>query len=128
MFCKIVKGEVPSFRVYEDENFVAFLDIYPHVKGHTLVIPKKHYKWTYEVPNFGEFWEVARKVGKKVMPAVGANWMNFVTLGTIPHAHIHILPRKNELSDSTKVLPDGIQITNEELSELARQISALMNG
>jgi histidine triad (HIT) family protein len=124
LFCKIVKGEVPAYKVHEDEDFIAFLDIFPHVKGHTLVIPKQHYQWTYDVPNFGEYWEVARSVGRKVMSAVGANWMNFATMGEIPHAHIHILPRQGELNESSRVFPEGIHMTKEELSELAELISS----
>ena len=64
IFCKIASGKVPSFKVYEDAEFVAFLDISPVVLGHTLVIPKKHYRWVHDVEKFGQFWEAAQKVAK----------------------------------------------------------------
>ena len=58
IFCKIVSGEIPSYKVYEDNEFMAFLDVRPLNLGHTLVIPKKHYRWVWDVPNIGEYYEV----------------------------------------------------------------------
>ncbi|KKT79078.1 MAG: Histidine triad (HIT) protein, partial [Parcubacteria group bacterium GW2011_GWF2_44_8b] len=58
IFCKIVKGEIASCKVYEDENFLAFLDINPQSPGHTQVITKIHYRWVWDVPNAGEYFEV----------------------------------------------------------------------
>lgn len=93
IFCKIVKGEIPSYKVYEDADFMAFLDIAPLNKGHVLVIPKKHYRWTWDVPNFGEYWEVARKVAKGSMKGLGAPMVEFLTHGTdVKHAHIWVVP------------------------------------
>jgi len=66
IFCKIVKGEIPAFKVYEDNDFLAFLDINPISVGHTLLIPKKHYRWVYDVPNFGEYWQVAQKIALSI--------------------------------------------------------------
>ena len=57
IFCKIIKGELPSYKVYEDELFISILDIFPRTKGHTLVIPKKHHRWVYDVPEFKEYWD-----------------------------------------------------------------------
>lgn len=94
IFCKIVKGEIPSLKVYEDVNFMAFLDINPNTKGHTLVVPKTHYRWTYDVPNFGEYFEFARKVAKGCIKGLGADWISFITVGLdVSHAHIHVIPR-----------------------------------
>ena len=61
IFTKIVNGEIPCYKVAEDENFLAFLSIDPLSPGHTLVIPKKHYRWVWDVPNAGDFFEVAKK-------------------------------------------------------------------
>ena len=121
LFCKIINGEIPSYKVYEDENFLAFLDIQPSVKGHTLVIPKTHYRWTYDVPNFGEYWQVVKKVGEKVTGAMQGNWMNFVTHGVVPHAHIHVLPRTEQVT-TAHVLPPEIKITKEELELIQKKI------
>lgn len=93
VFCKIVKGEIPSYKVYEDADFMAFLDIAPVNKGQALVIPKKHYRWTWDVPNFGEYWEVAQKVAKSAMKGLDAKMVEFLTHGTdVKHAHIWVIP------------------------------------
>lgn len=94
IFCKIVKGELPCYKVYEDKDFLAFLDIKPINPGYTLVIPKKHYRWVDEVPNFGEYFEVAKKIGLAIKKAFSPIGVSYVTLGfLITHAHIKILPR-----------------------------------
>lgn len=97
VFCKIVKGEVPAYKVYEDADFMAFLDISPLNKGHVQVIPKKHYRWTWNVPNFGGYWEVAKKVAEAAMEALGAPMVEFLTHGAeVAHAHIWVVPIYNK--------------------------------
>jgi histidine triad (HIT) family protein len=118
LFCKIAKGEIPSYKVYEDDKYYAFLDIFPKVKGHTLLIPKNHYRWTYEVPEFGEYWETAKIVSEKIQKILGAKWVNFFTHGQIPHAHIHIIPRNDDVNVA-KVVPDEITLSKEELEEMS---------
>ena len=94
IFCKIVRGEVPCYKIYEDEKFLGFLDINPLNPGNSLLIPKVHYRWVVDVPNFGEYFEIAKKIAIKTMPIVGANATSFLTLGyEVPHAHIRIIPR-----------------------------------
>jgi histidine triad (HIT) family protein len=93
VFCKIVKGDIPSYRVYEDADFLGFLDISPLNIGHVQLIPKVHYRWTWDVPNFGNYWEVARKVAQAQMKALNAPMVEFLTHGMdIEHAHIWIVP------------------------------------
>ncbi|MEK7168066.1 MAG: HIT family protein [Patescibacteria group bacterium] len=101
LFCKIVSGGIPCFKIYEDENVLAFLDIHPVNPGHTLVIPKKHYQDFLEIPE----QEVGRIISviKKIIPAVLAgveakgfnlNLNNGREAGqTIDHVHWHIVPR-----------------------------------
>lgn len=127
IFNDIVEGKVPAYKVYEDDQFLAFLDVFPRVKGHTLVIPKTQYRWTYDVPNFGEYWEVALKVTKAIQKSLEPQWVNYFTYGTIPYAHIHILPRYTDI-DTTKehVAPEVIQMSKEELAEIAQKIAAAM--
>ncbi|MEI7463544.1 MAG: HIT domain-containing protein, partial [Candidatus Taylorbacteria bacterium] len=60
IFCKIINKEIPANIIYEDADFLAFLDIRPLSPGHMLVIPKKHYRWVWDVPNVGEYFEVVR--------------------------------------------------------------------
>lgn len=128
IFCKIVKGEIPSYKVYEDENFLGFLDIRPLNPGNSLLIPKNHHRWVYDVPNFGEYWEAAKKVGLATQKVVKAGSINFLTLGyEVPHAHIRIIPRF-ENDDHT----DGIQISKvkdvpkDEMERIANEILLLL--
>lgn len=93
VFCKIVKGEIPSYKVYEDADFMAFLDIAPVNKGQVLVIPKKHYRWTWDVTQFGRYWDIARKVAFGAMRGLDAKMVEFLTHGTdVKHAHIWVVP------------------------------------
>lgn len=94
IFCKIVSKQIPGYTVYEDDKFLSFLDIHPLTKGNCLVIPKKHYQWTYDVPEFGDYFEIAKKVGLAAQKAFSAEWICFLTLGLeVPHAHIRVIPR-----------------------------------
>lgn len=93
VFCKIVHKELPSYTIYEDEQFLAILDISPVVEGHTLILPKKHYRWVHEVEEFGRFWEAAQKVARAQIKGLKASTVIFATAGfQVPHAHIHVMP------------------------------------
>ncbi len=93
LFCQIIKGELPAYKVYEDHEFLAFLDIKPFNKGHTLVIPKKHFRWVIEVDNFNGYWQTAGKIARAIMKAFTPDTIAFVTWGfEVPHAHIHLMP------------------------------------
>ncbi len=94
IFCKITKDELPSTKVYGDKDFIAFMDIRPINKGQVLVIPRRHYRWVWDVPNRGEYWEVANRVAEKMLKGLNADHVSFVTLGhEVSHAHIWIVPR-----------------------------------
>ena len=120
VFCEIVLGRLPCFKVYEDNDFLAFLDIYPRVEGHTLVIPKKHYRWVYEVPNFGAYWEVVLKITKAMQKAFDPYFISYLTHGLeVSHAHIHILPRKK---GEEAFVPEIKKINHDSLSKSAEKI------
>lgn len=101
IFCKIAAGEIPAFKVYEDANTLAFLDINPCSPGHTVVTPKKHFKLITEMPELlvRDLWAAAWLVEKAVREATEANGMNVgVNDGEaagqgVPHVHVHIIPR-----------------------------------
>lgn len=123
IFCHIVKGEIPAYTIFEDDNFIAFLDIYPRVAGHTLVIPKKHYRWVYDVPEFSEYWEVARIIGMRIQQVLGSPFISYVTVGEeVHHAHIHILPQP---AKGTMGLTFGpvIKMTKEEMASMTERIN-----
>ena len=93
IFCKIAKGELPCFKIYEDENFFAFLDINPLNKGHTLVIPKKHYRWVFDVDNEGEYFSVVKKIANNTKKVLETDYIVSFILGEeVSHAHIHLVP------------------------------------
>lgn len=118
LFCKIVKKEVPSYKIYEDEEFIGFLDVFPRAKGHALIIPKKHYRWVYDVPNFGEYWEAAKVTAQKIQIVLGSKFISFLTSGLdLPHAHIHILPDGNGMK-----FTEVKKVNKEELEKLAKDI------
>ena len=114
IFCKIVKGEIPSYKVYEDDNFIAFLDINPRSPGHSQVIPKKHYQFVWDVPNAGEYFEVAKKIAIAQRKAFGQEIIISSIVGTeVPHAHIWIFP-----------YPDKTQGDKADFKENAEKIKA----
>lgn len=124
IFCKIVSGELPSYKVYEDNHFLAFMDIFPRAKGHILVIPKTHYQWVYDVPEFGTYFEIAKKVAITVQHVVKSDFISFVTMGEeVPHAHIHILPQKIGKTQGIK-FTEVISVPKEQLEQLATQVNS----
>ncbi len=93
IFCKIVKGEIPANKVYKDDKFLAFLDINPLSPGHTLVIPKDHYRFVWDVPNAGEYFEVTKKIAKAQQKAFGTDVIWSKIMGDeVFHAHIWVFP------------------------------------
>lgn len=106
IFCKIVAGEIPAERVYEDEDFLAFLDIRPLAPGHTLVIPKEHHRWVWDVPQFGEYFEVVRRVAQAIQKAFGPiEEVHMRVVGEeVPHAHVWIYPAPNKAQGDPKDL------------------------
>lgn len=93
LFCKIIAGEIPSYKVYEDDNFLAFLDIHPQSPGHVQVIPKEHYRWVWDVANAGEYFEVAKKVALAQQKAFNTEHIHSKIDGAdVPHAHIWVFP------------------------------------
>ncbi len=106
IFCKIVKKEIPAHIVYEDENFLAFLDIRPASPGHTQIIPKRHYRWVWDVPtegsgNIGEYFKVAQKIAKAQMKAFDTDFILSKIMGDeVPHAHIWVFPNNTVKGDS----------------------------
>jgi histidine triad (HIT) family protein len=93
IFCKIIKGEIPSHKVYEDENFLAFLDINPESPGHTQVVPKKHCQFVWDVPDIGQYFEVVRKIALAQKKAFNQEFIFSKVVGAdVPHAHVWVFP------------------------------------
>jgi len=93
IFCKIVAKTIPSHTVYEDEQFLAFLDIRPLSAGHTQVIPKEHHRFVWDVPNVGAYFEIARKIAQAQQKAFDTEFIQSKIVGEeIVHAHIWVFP------------------------------------
>jgi histidine triad (HIT) family protein len=100
IFCKIVKKEIPAEIVYEDKDFMVFLDIHPQSPGHVQVIPKKHYRWVWDTPNVGEYFEVAKKIALVQRKAFSTDFILSKVVGDeVPHAHIWVFPNKEVEGD-----------------------------
>lgn len=124
VFSKIVAGEIPCYKVAEDENFLAFLDINPLVEGHTLVIPKKEvdYIFDLETDTYSRLMVFARKVAKAIKATIDCKRVGVAVLGMeVPHAHIHLVPLRKE-SDLNFSNPK-IELTKDEMNEIADKIS-----
>lgn len=102
IFCKIIKGEIPSFTVYEDETFKVILDRFPAAPGHVLIIPKEHYSDMFSLPEevAAKVYSLAQKIAAHVKKEVGAEGINIVQNNgevagqSVYHFHLHIIPRK----------------------------------
>ena len=94
IFCKIVAGEIPSYKAYEDENFLAFFFVNPLAPGHVQVIPKQHYRWVWDLQNTGEYFEVVRKIALAQKKAFGVEMVRSQIYGEeVEHAHIWVWPQ-----------------------------------
>ncbi len=126
VFCKIVKGEIPAFKVYESEKALAFLDITPYGKGHTLIIPKKHSRWIWDMPQeeYSNFMLEIKKVAETLKKAFKTDCVQQVIAGFgVPHTHIHLFPRTKDdgLSEIPKK-PISPKPSEQEMQEIAEKI------
>jgi histidine triad (HIT) family protein len=123
IFCSIVDDKLPAYKIHENEKFIAFLDIFPRVEGHALVIPKKHYRYVYDVPEFGEYFEFAKVVSLKIQRALDSKYISFVTVGEeVHHAHIHILPQTQNNTVSGITFQKVIETSNTDFEKLSQKI------
>ena len=129
IFTKIINGEIPSYKVAEDENYYAFLDIFPLAKGHTLVVPKKEVDYIFNLDDetYKGLWAFAKKVAIGVEKAVPCERVGAAVLGLdVPHAHIHLLPLNNmEDFDFKK---KKLKLEKEEFVEIATAISKAIDS
>lgn len=123
IFTKIIKGEIPSYKIAENDNFYAFLDINPNAKGHTLVVPKKEEDKIFDLdePTFTALMQYAYKIAKAIEKTVPCNRVGMTVIGLeVPHAHVHLIPL-NEMKDAT--FSSKVKLTPDEFKELAEKIA-----
>ena len=123
IFSKIVSGEIPAYKIAEDDRFLAFLDVFPIAKGHTLVIPKKETDYILDVDDeeYRDLWLFAKKVGKKVEKAIACKRIGIAVIGLeVAHAHIHLVPI-NEIGDLSFV-KEKLKFSEDEMKSIAEAI------
>ena len=123
IFTKIIKGEIPSYKVAEDDKNYAFLDINPLVKGHTLVIPRREVDYIFDMDDdeIAEYQVFAKKVAKAVKAAFPCKKVAQVVLGLeVAHAHIHLIPMQSE--QDVDFRREKLKLTEEEFKEIAAKI------
>jgi histidine triad (HIT) family protein len=125
LFSRIISGEIPCYKVAENERFLAFLDIQPVAKGHVLVVPKRETDYIFDIEDeeFIALHLFAKTVALKLKSAVPCLRVGVAVIGLeVPHAHIHLVPM-NTMSD-INFQKDRVKMSSEEFSELASRIGA----
>ena len=123
IFSKIINGEIPSYKIAEDENYFAFLDINPLKKGHTLVIPKKEVDYLFDLDDetLAGMTKFSKKIARAIDKSIDCKRVGVVVLGMeVPHAHIHLIPLDKE-SDASFNQPK-LKLSEEEFEETAEKI------
>ncbi len=123
IFTKIINGEIPSYKVAEDDNFYAFLDINPLAKGHTLVVPKKEVDYMFDLDDetLAGLHIFAKKIAKAIEKAVPCKRIGTTVIGLeVPHAHLHLIPIKG-INDMNFEKPK-LKFTDEEFKQILEDI------
>ena len=125
IFTKIIKGEIPCHKVYEDEKTFAFLDIHPKTPGHTLVVPKKQIEFLWDLPDedYQAVMATAKKVALRIREIFEPPYVGEVVIGEeVPHAHVHIYQFK-DLEESRSIPDPNKEPNHEELAEIAKKLA-----
>jgi len=128
IFTRIIKGEIPSYKIAESNDCFAFLDINPLAKGHTLIIPKKEVDYILDVDDdlYKALFLFAKQVGRAIESVIDCERIGMIVFGLdVPHAHIHLIPI-NKASDMSFSSPK-LKLSNEEFTKIAESISWAFN-
>jgi histidine triad (HIT) family protein len=127
IFTKIINGEIPSYKIAENENFLAFLDVFPLVKGHVLVVPKQEIDYIFDLSDdlLSEMMLFAKKIAPALQKAVPCKRIGLSVIGLeVPHAHLHMVPM-NTANDVNFTQPK-IKVEPKEMEEIAERIKSYM--
>jgi len=123
-FCKIVAGKLSTFKLWEDKNFLAFLDHKPISPGHTLIIPKQHYPYLFDLPDkrYGEIMSVSKKLAAPIRSAMGSKRIGVLVEGFgVDHSHVHLVP----INGSNELTRKGVTgVTDEEFKRVSDLIKS----
>lgn len=125
IFAKIIDGDIPCYKIAENDHFLAFLDIQPLALGHTLVIPKKETDYIFDLDSeeYAELWKFAQLVAKKVKSKIDCKRIGVAVIGLeVAHAHIHLVPI-NKVNDINFAAPK-LEVSAAELKEIAELINS----
>jgi len=123
IFSKIIAGEIPCYKIAENEKFIAFLDVFPLVKGHVLVVPKLEVDKLFDVPdNYMSEWLVfAKPIAKAIESAMPCNRVGISVIGLeVPHAHMHLVPINS--ANDLNFIQEKLKLTSEELQAVQIEI------
>ncbi len=126
IFAKIIKGEIPCYKIAEDDNFLAFLDVNPNAKGHTLCVPKQEVDKIFDLEDdlYLGLMQFSKKVAVALKKTIPCNRIGMAVIGLeVPHAHVHLIPL-NEMDEMR--FKNKVSMTKEEFEDLAKQIQANM--
>ena len=124
IFTKIINGEIPSYKIAEDDNFLAFLDVNPNAKGHTLCIPKKEINKLFDLDDdtYIGLMQFSKKIAVALEKTVPCKRIGMTVIGLeVPHAHVHLIPL-NEMQEMT--FKYKVSLTKKEFEALAKEIQA----
>lgn len=124
IFTKIINGEIPCYKIAEDDNFFAFLDINPNAKGHTLCVPKKEIDKLFDLDDvtYIGLMQFSKKIAVALKKTVPCDRIGMTVIGLeVPHAHVHLIPL-NEMREMT--FKHKVSLTKEEFETLAKEIQA----
>lgn len=124
IFSRIIAGEIPSYKVAEDERFYAFLDINPLTKGHTLVVPKEEVDYLFDLNDrtLADMMLFAKRIAARIKRKIACKRVAVVVLGLeVPHAHIHLIPIQSE--NDVDFHREKLRLTPEEFREIAAELS-----
>lgn len=125
IFTRIINGEIPCHKVYEDDRTLAFMDIHPVAEGHVLVVSKAQveFVWDLEPPDYDALMRTVQKVGKRLREVIGKPYVGQVVVGTdVPHSHVHVVPFA-QTYELKRTLESATSETNdEELTALAEKL------
>jgi len=129
IFTKIINGEIPSYKVAEDDNYYAFLDINPLSKGHALVVPKKEVDYIFDLDNdtYEGLFSFTKKVSAAIEKCISCKRLGMVVYGLdVPHVHVHLIPLQGTGNEINFANPK-VKLTNEEFVYIANEILAAFN-
>ena len=129
IFSRIIKGEIPSYRIAEDDRFYAFLDIRPMQAGHTLVVPKQETDYLFDLDDalLADMMLFAKRVARAIEKAVECRRVGVMVIGLeVPHAHIHLIPIQQE--GDMSLARKRVELTDEEFKQIALRIEAAFDA